>query len=514
MDPVRVSSAEEELHFEFFKNHTADKLPGTFGSSLWNCLIIQICSEEPAVLHAVLGYSAHRRKVLDDISRSRAQTLPDKQEEFMLRHYCKAIDYLKPEFHVSGTRSIRTALIACLIFIYLEFLRGNYNHACEHLQGGTSLLRELRKGTSRTSATYQISSSGLLSLSQQESIDDFLSNAFARVQIQVEYSGYRLHPGSAPKVSQGLPAFQFYSQDEARHYLAKIFEGTSLLARAFKHGAEAGWPAGYQKIVETDQRLTQGALDTWLMSYNATIADLTDKKDLYELFGYQMLRLYHTMSDIMVSTCSSQDQSVFDQHNSTFLSIVTQGDTIISCAASFDNFNKPHANDGWLDAYTCHRCEWVDVRWMPPLYYTALKCRDHSIRTQALRLMSSSWRNEKDLEMALVVAEEVVRMEEGDFFAMADYSFDKQTLANQSNLRIAEPLPEERRFDVVEMIVHDGDRKSLQIACKKQLNGRVRIVRKSYDEASGTWVALGHMVPLYDMIEIAGKSSIGVMEMT
>ena len=55
---VPVKTAEEYLHFEFFKDETLSRLPGVYGrkyDNVWEALVLQGCVAEPAVLHAVLG---------------------------------------------------------------------------------------------------------------------------------------------------------------------------------------------------------------------------------------------------------------------------------------------------------------------------------------------------------------------------------------------------------------------------------------------------------------------------
>jgi hypothetical protein len=55
---IPVSTNEEHLHFQFFKEQTLAKLPGLYSrkySNIWESLVIKACAEEPAVMHAVLG---------------------------------------------------------------------------------------------------------------------------------------------------------------------------------------------------------------------------------------------------------------------------------------------------------------------------------------------------------------------------------------------------------------------------------------------------------------------------
>ncbi|KAH9205237.1 hypothetical protein DL95DRAFT_233000, partial [Leptodontidium sp. 2 PMI_412] len=57
-NPTIAVSEDEYSYFEWFTHRTVIKLPGLFGSSFWDTLLFQACSNEPAVLHAVIALSS------------------------------------------------------------------------------------------------------------------------------------------------------------------------------------------------------------------------------------------------------------------------------------------------------------------------------------------------------------------------------------------------------------------------------------------------------------------------
>ncbi|KAL5454463.1 hypothetical protein PMIN06_004930 [Paraphaeosphaeria minitans] len=491
---IPVSNAKEHLHFQFFKEQTLSRLPGLYSrkyNNLWESLLVQACAEEPAVMYAVLAISsAHRRKVFDGASRNRVLLLPDKQEEFLLRNYCKSIQHLQPRFHDSGVHSMRTALITCLIFIYLELLRGAYERAYDHLDGGLKVLADLNHETNRKRQQPRDCSFKSFPDSNQDSIDAFLIEAFTRLRVQMEFSILRSGTGFAleSKLPPDLPTLRFSSFHEAWHYLDRVFDVINLLSQPIRNGSYASWPDGYWNMIMTEQRFMQGSLGSWLRSLTATIADTNDDD---ELKGYNMLRTYHTMAEIMGATCLSPEQKIFDQYILGFLGIVNRCSDIASSGISSEKICRGSR----LPETRCR--PWPDLSWNPPLYYTAIKCRDHQIRRPALGLMPSFWRYEifwglGTLNIFSIVAQEVIRMEEGDFSEAKTPTCDiKMTKSHQDPELNSDPsfhtMPEERRFDTVEMVLLDEIPGTIQIVCTKRIKGRMQTIRKVYTEADGIW---------------------------
>lgn len=418
--------------------------------------------------------------------------LPDKQEEFLLQHYCKSIRYLQPRFGIRGTKSIQTILITCLVFVYLELLRGTYKRAYDHLEGGVKLLSFLHEDTNKTFSRPGPSSTATSSLSSNQGrVNAFLIEAFARLRIQLEFSKLRSGTGTllAPELLRVLPTLGFTSFSEARHYLDRVLDAINLLAQAIRDGACETWPDSYWNMILTERRFMQGSLDLWLRSYAATMAVRASTTNNDDLNGYKMLRIYHTMAEIMGATCLSQNQSAFDQYNSAFLSIVSQCHNIAS-----NGEPSTHALSG-----SCRpdprRYAWPDISWIPPLYFTAIKCRDHQIRTQALELMSSFWRYEivwdlGILDISSIVAKEVIRMEEGDHFKASclDHLGKVVTDGHQnSGVGRLLPLPEEQRFNTVEMFILDDTSRNIRIVCKSQCKGGTKVIQKVFDQTESTW---------------------------
>ena len=84
---------------------------------------------------SVFELSAQERNLRQQLRNRRANTL-DKQEQFTLLHYNKAIRHLQPHFSTQDKASVRVALMTCYVFVCLELLCGHFATAQTHLKMG------------------------------------------------------------------------------------------------------------------------------------------------------------------------------------------------------------------------------------------------------------------------------------------------------------------------------------------------------------------------------------------
>ncbi|KAF1953729.1 hypothetical protein CC80DRAFT_506925 [Byssothecium circinans] len=186
---------EEQSYFNFYQHCTASHLQIDFGPSFRNSILLRTSASRPAVLRAMMALSAcHKRKEV-------------------------------PHCLADGSNSIRKALIICLIFVLVEFLRGNYLIGYKHLQ---------------------------------------------------------FDPPDA-------------------------------------------WPIVYWELLSSDQNFIRGALDSWLRTYDATVAGLRKSSNFEEVRRCEALWVYYIMATIVGATSLPlHKQMVYDEHMSRFLAIIGQ----------------------------------------------------------------------------------------------------------------------------------------------------------------------------------------------
>lgn len=205
----------------------------------------------------------------------------------------------------------------------------------------------------------------------------------------------------------------------------------------------------------------QARLAQWLDAYERSIKAL-EGQDFTGL-GCNLLRTYHTMANIMADVClRKHDESVFDSYTNQFTSIINGSIILWKRGSQFEI--EP---EQWWDMSRSI----VDIGWIPPLYYTALKCRIHRIRLQAIRLLETTSHREGiwDAKLAVCVAQKVMEMEEGDFYEDLDTA-DDFSLSSSPGLRdLSLPvLPLSYRIHEVDVVLSDDPMDSIFLFCRRK----------------------------------------------
>lgn len=458
---IYVGNAEENGYFEWFKCQTAKKIPGAFGLTFWNKLLFQATLNEPAVLHAVLTLSSvHKRGALRGNGQSRSDDTPDEQEQFMLRHYIKAIRHLQPHFSTKDKASVRVALITCVVFIWLDLLRGHFKTAQTHLQNGLNVLKE-----------FQIPSSvddGILLLKPlRNSVDGGIVEAFFRLVVQVELFKHTYqHPCLVLRASGPEPSIPFFhSVNEAWQQMERLFSKVFHLTeqgrqQQLSNSSSIRYPPallGYQQNIQAE-------LAQWLDTYEASRKDMQGQDS--EGIVRRLLRNYHTLASIMANACLCiDDESIFDSYTEQFVFLINQ---------SADMSRIRRMSGSWIRPLPGHynmSRSMVDVGWIPPLYYTALKCRIHRVRLQAIRLLETSSHREGiwDSRIAACVARKVMEIEERDFYVDVDTADDFLPTSSPGLRDLSLPtLPHSYRIREVKVVLPNGPMDSVFLSYRQK----------------------------------------------
>ncbi|KAH8879480.1 hypothetical protein GQ53DRAFT_800186 [Thozetella sp. PMI_491] len=412
--PISVlsTSTEEKEYFDWFKVRTLHKLSGSFVSRFWNTLVLQASFQEPAILHAVLALSAvHRRGV--DIT---AEEQPLKaielreQDKFAINHYLQAIGHLQKHFETRNKASSRVALIACVLFIAFELFRGHFETGQCHLRNGLRVLYELsgacgdhfQRGPSHGDA------------------DDWILEAFSRFQFQVELFKLSYQGPCLTLTGEGheRPNTTFDSINGCWHELQRLINKILQLSDQCRRLRPTAEPSGQSPVLVKQQQCLQDDLNQWLYAFETLSQKFSQGRMGYEeKKGYRLLPVYHNMATIMAGMClSPNDESAFDTYTTQFVVILGQLAELWVMVQPASHFR--HSPRRHLGSFVNMAQSYVDIGWIPALYYTAVKCRVHRVRLQAIRLLECSSHREGiwDAETTACIARKVMRMEEREFY--------------------------------------------------------------------------------------------------
>lgn len=475
-----LANASERAYLDWFTGQTSTRLPGVFGSGFWDTLVLQASVTEPAVLHAVLALScAHRSTSIAGVKKASLEpNAPDKHEQFCLRQYSSAIAKLKPHFMSSSKASLRVALIACIVFTSLEFVRGHYQTAQIHLRNGLQLLGQLKV----VSPAAQGAEPASLSKDEQ-SVDGWLAEQFSRLILQSTLFGQRRLTAPIGKTYRNLvqPVI-FVSTSHARKCLdGLINEATTLAARYDTERAGSLRRLPSPELLE-HQAAIQISLAGWYRAYEDSNSPSGISKDIATVMGFKILHSYYLVARIMLSTCLRLDgEMAYDYHTQDFRAILLNswqlGEIVFNDAPG-----TKFAHDPSIPPIV------ADMGWITPLYFTAIKCRVKEVRLEAIRFLAHGDCKEGiwDAALASQVGRQVMTIEEEEG-PRKDSSISSPIKVKADSEESQLPPDSHRVFDV-EVILPEGSSIGLGVVCKRRReNGSIETISRRRDTHSEEW---------------------------
>jgi hypothetical protein len=479
--PTKVLAVEELRYLQLYRIRIVHTTSGWFASKFWNSIVLPAASSEPAVLHAAVALSAAHR-----CSFHPAQA-PDAKEKFMLQQYSKAIQSLQPLLQRGDKASITVVLVTCQLFTLLEYLRGQYQLAETHLRNGLKLLRNTT--TEKDCSHHGVQIVGPASYGKD--IDQGIIRSFATLHMQSTLFGTSLGDiGLLLRPMDTMPYPAFTTIEEAKDALDVLLHRITLMNQR-KLG-----PGNMDDVtaVTTAQEEITTNLAIWHETYLATLPSVAKlalaagKKPNEPLaFGSKMPRtklpavrepsvlklllMYHAMAEIMCGCLRSHSEREYEAYTHTFLKILVHAIHIFEeylLARSIpDNVNL-HNSIG-------------EYGFIAPLYYTAIKCRNHRIRFHAIRLLrviplkEGTW----DSYTAANIAETVMELEEEGVYD-EEYVNDDFTLSEIPDLVDVcgwSLLREHNMFHDVEVTTRKDLTNEVVVTCRRRrLDGSLETI--------------------------------------
>jgi hypothetical protein len=401
------------MSFEWFKENTTKRFVGLFTSDFWETLVFQASAQEPAVRHAVVALSAAHRSDSNHGPWTNPATRGFDAEEFTLQQYNKAIHHLRSSPIINNKNNLRVILITCMVFVTLEYLRGQYKSGSAHLRYGIQLLSEMSAHVPRIETT---SPAPFENSSPEDFAHSALIDSYARLTIQSAMFGiipsHMCVMTCTPQIS--TPFHPFKSIIEARQAHDDLLNRIKCLKENYHNAKDLRKPVDHAKELLKQARIKEDLL-LWREAYNAYLECLGPGTDGRDLVGSILLKIYYEMATIMASVSLSESEMAFDAYTDKFTAIITGFFELWEIWSGLnyqdqDNEKLPKSPDCGGLGFT------IESGYIPPVYYTALKCRIPQLRRQAIRTLRLVPHREGVWNGPLLadVLEEVIRIEEGD----------------------------------------------------------------------------------------------------
>jgi hypothetical protein len=415
-NPIRQSELfpgrrQEKRFFTFFSQHLAPSLGGYFDTEFWSIQLPRVAHSEPAVYHAIIAIAV--------LNQDHINVLRSEQEVPFLLHYNKAIHFVKTRLQEGGN-SQHVILLTCLLFICLEFKRGNTDVALNHLQSGLGILHSQEPNHEP---------------SELSDISESLAHAFSRLGIQGSLVGRQPPPGCHHTLKASNPGhIPFSSIGEARNALIFLFI-ESLRPFTPKFSFEASFSTSFSEQARRATLISQ--LHQWNSKLGLFMTDTLSSPTPQDMRMIRLLRIQSLVAIIWNSTTiPSSDGSSIEP---AFDGYVNMFETIISLAAFFINdrsTQNSRSDTSSSSAYSTFSSNTYALA--PPiatttsrsktsfsfemglifaLYFVAIKCRSPTLRRQAtyfLSLVEPRREGMWDANVLEKISQYVIEVEERD----------------------------------------------------------------------------------------------------
>jgi hypothetical protein len=363
--PLSLSSGDpRQLRvIHLFCHRTANRMSENFEEdTFWKRSAPQLAHSEPAVFHALLAVNI----VFEQAEQNKG--VPVQQiSPFAIESYNKAIQYVIRKDSLSNS-DVYVSLVVCVLFVCLEFMRGDMSLSLRHIQGGFRIL------TDRNLPTGSGGAGRAVSPGVADHLISDLSAMLSRLRVQTILFDPSLLPLEKPNEKSetfvGPIPLEFSSLAEARSQIANLgAQAMGLIYRTSRSKYSSG---------TLDEHLaTQARLEVEFQQWRRAFENLVAKRRptwRWQQVKAANIQLMQAISmSIWISTCVSPEQSAFDVFRSDFQTII--------------NLAVETVGHGMLSNFQ------FDMGVIPSLHFVGVKCRWPQLRRQTLDILGSAhWR--------------------------------------------------------------------------------------------------------------------------
>lgn len=397
--PLLKIAAVDPSAFDFFRYQTASTIAGELHTAAWIELVLQAAHEEPTVMHAALA--------LGSLDRSRhghslasphitpTSDASDRSKPF--KAYSMALASLKTLAQRSDPKAVDLVLLCSLLCICFEILLGDHLMALGHLDSALKIISS-KSSMERTKDVALVHPRF-----KPLQIEPELVEAFERLDIHASsYVNMRPPTLVARTVMSAAPSAsaEFATIADARRSLYQLANGLYAFmpkAPRFRDGE----PPTLDEL-GTVLRLCQRLVD-WYAKMHRLISRTGSGMSVSERRETTMLRIKQALLHVKASTVLDAYETSYDDYDADFLEIVTLSESLQN-------------NSAWSSSPSQGSFS-IELGYIYPLYFTALRCRDRGIRRRALCLLRAAPREEGIWNSAMTarIAHEVIAIEEEGF---------------------------------------------------------------------------------------------------
>ena len=305
-------------------------------------------------------------------------------DRFALAQYNKAITHLSKR--LNSDSSIEVALLACILFVCVEFLRGDCEPAVKHFKSGMTIaLTSLSHGETQTAKA------------SAERIKRHILPFFNRIELLSTLFGNDASWDYPVELPDTVPD-HFQNMRQARDSIIHLANLSIRFIRSMKSKK-------YNQLVFPDDAARQHVLlrqfDKWALALDEML--LSDQMTDRDLDAAKTLRIHQLVATMWLKRATVRQECATDKVMNDFETAVSLAEAIHSLAGTREQREV-------LDSSSFL----FDMELVSPLYYVATKCRHPVIRRRAISILERTQRREGlwDSNMAAAIAKRIMLIEE------------------------------------------------------------------------------------------------------
>jgi hypothetical protein len=387
--PIVCISAGNVHYLEFYHYCAAPTLSTQFDREFWSRTSFQMAQSELCIQHALIALGYLNKIETGSLKDARFSFLAASEQKTLLFHYNKAVECLVKRIS-QPSYSPEIGLVSCMLFICIEFLRGNFETAMAHFNSGLNIMSALKR-TQIPSSAQRIRFSMI-----EELIKPMFIRMIATGVIYGLATEQVLRTFDNPLEIQERP---FVSVIEAQSSLHRIHNTVMIYIR------NTGFKLLEQKpFTPEDLQHQKFILDSYYAWFRA-LEELERGKILSkeDMLAASSLKAAYYCMYIIVACARDTNQSIFDQHLQRFKAVIHHARSVLDSIG--DNTHRsPGAN------FT------FEISIIPFLYLTACRCRCPVTRREAISLLERNPPREGlwDAQQHAVVAKRIIEIEESE----------------------------------------------------------------------------------------------------
>ncbi|ERS97295.1 uncharacterized protein SPSK_02418 [Sporothrix schenckii 1099-18] len=400
LPPPLPPPSVHDAGIDFFHHHIAASLDGQvdplLGSAFWGRLVLQLAHAEPCVRHAVAAASLVHQDVQLALRHPAGYVAANRCAHAAWQRAAQSLAariQRQPDVHL-------VALVCCLLFTLIEFLRGRAAMAMLHVENGLQILAAHRQSR-RAKAT--ITSSRHQSRNRRRdrsAVEDTILPIFARLNIMSTLAGKMTPP--AYGTMDDYDGDDDDDDDDEAFDLADVeLRLVAILDTCIRFIGQASTKAAALAIDVADfaeQTRLQTMLDAWRRQFERLVGRTSGTRRTRAVGLHHQFMVHVKAVGVWLRVCTTASETAVDAYLADFVELVDHATHVVG---------GPHATQ--QQALVS-----FDIQVLGPLYYTALKCRHPATRRRALALLRCAPRREGlwNAHVAYATAQRVIEREE------------------------------------------------------------------------------------------------------